>query len=325
MNMGFRRPAVAGVLVAAAVVVAVAGDDENNKLNSKEKTAKSSRERPAIEVRFVDDSTLKVALQEGRLELVTAYGKLLIPVGDIHRIDFGWHISPEVQKKIETLIDDLGSKEFRKREAACTELLELRDKAYRHLLRAEKDKDPEVARRAEGLLNQIRDTTPADRLDTPSHDVVYTEDSKITGHLTATVLKVTTFQFGEQQLKLADLRGLRSLAGGSESGKALPDPGQLSALGNQIGKTYSFQVTGVARLNFGGGGLWGSDVYTVDSPLALASVHAGILRPGQTGVVSVTILGPQASFHGSTQNGITSMSYGAYSGYRINKREKEDR
>src|SRR6516164_7800421 len=122
MNMGFRRPAVAGVLVAAAVVVAVAGDDENNKLNSKEKTAKSSRERPAIEVRFVDDSTLKVALQEGRLELVTAYGKLLIPVGDIHRIDFGWHISPEVQKKIETLIDDLGSKEFRKREAACTEL-----------------------------------------------------------------------------------------------------------------------------------------------------------------------------------------------------------
>jgi len=59
-----------------------------------------------------------------------------------------------------------------------------------------------------------------------------------------------------------------------------------------------------------GGGVWGSSPYTSDSDLAKAAVHAGLLTPGQTKMLRVTYLGPQSSFTGSTQNGVTTWSYG---------------
>jgi len=31
--------------------------------------------------------------------------------------------------------------------------------------------------------------------------------------------------------------------------------------------------------------LWGSDIYTLDSTLGMAAVHAGVVKAGQTGVV----------------------------------------
>ncbi len=62
------------------------------------------------------------------------------------------------------------------------------------------------------------------------------------------------------------------------------------------------------------GFVWGTDTYTLDSSLALTAVHAGVLKTGQTGVVRVKILGPQAGFQGSTRNGVTSMPYGFYNG-----------
>jgi hypothetical protein len=164
---------------------------------------------------------------------------------------------------------------------------------------------------------------------------------------------VDTFQFGEQRMKLADLRELRSLAGptAEQLANALPDPGNLDAaqLQNRVGETFTFKVTGVqpgpgraqmaalmrkaqmvpgappgAPMAAGGvagmgGGLWGTDVYTTGSSLALAAVHAGVLRPGQTGAIRVRVVGPQAGFAGATRNGVTSAPWGAYTGYRITR------
>ncbi len=321
MSKCIRRAPVVALLAAFLMATPLPGGEEGKSPKEKPtpKGPGSVQARQAVEVRFVDDSTMKLTLQDERFELVSPYGKLLIPVADIQQIDFGMRIPGNLPKRVEVLIDDLGAKEFQKRESASAGLLALREKAYRHLLQAAKQKDPEVVRRAEQLLDRIRDTVPADLLEAPTHDVVYTEDSKIAGHLTATTLKVTTFQFGEQELKLADLRGLRSLALGADSANALSDPGNLSAMQGQIGKTFSFKITGMQRGNQFGGGVWGSGVYTLDSCLALAAVHAGALRPGQTGQVRVTILGPQTEFQGSTRNGVTSMAFGPYSGYKINK------
>jgi hypothetical protein len=321
MSKCIRRAPVVALLAAFLMAAPLPGGDEGKTPKEKPtpKGPASAPARRAVEVRYVDDSTMKITLQCERFELVTPYGKLLIPAADIHQIDFGMRIPGNLPKRIDVLIEDLGAKEFQKRESASAGLWALREKAYRHLLQAAKQKDPEVVRRAEELLDRIREAVPADLLEAPTHDVVYTEDSKIAGHLTATTLKVTTFQFGEQELKLADLRGLRSLALGADSANALLDPGNLSALQGQAGKTFSFKVTGAQRGNHFGGGVWGSGVYTSDSCLALAAVHAGALRPGQTGVVRVTILGPQAEFQGSTRNGVTSTPFGPYSGYKIIK------
>ena len=63
----------------------------------------------------------------------------------------------------------------------------------------------------------------------------------------------------------------------------------------------------------------GTDTYTVESPLAVAAVHAGVLKAGQTGVVKVKMMGPQAAFQGSTRNGVTTNGFGPYVGYTVSK------
>jgi hypothetical protein len=82
------------------------------------------------------------------------------------------------------------------------------------------------------------------------------------------------------------------------------DPGTLQAYRNRIGDVLYFEVTGGV-----GGTIWGTDVYTDDSLLATAAVHAGVLRTGQKGVVKVTMLPGQANYLGSTRNGVTSQPY----------------
>ena len=61
-----------------------------------------------------------------------------------------------------------------------------------------------------------------------------------------------------------------------------------------------------------GGTVWGTDVYTTDSPLALAAVHAGVVPMGQSAVVKVTIVPSPNNFVGSTRNGITTEPFGQY-------------
>src|SRR5207245_2203910 len=53
----------------------------------------------------------------------------------------------------------------------------------------------------------------------------------------------------------------------------------------QNGKTIVFSVR--ARL---GGSVWGDGIYTDDSDLATVAVHAGLLQPGQSGLIKVTIM-----------------------------------
>jgi hypothetical protein len=100
------------------------------------------------------------------------------------------------------------------------------------------------------------------------------------------------------------------------SGEAAADPGNLMAFQTQIGKRFSFRVTGAAN-----GGVWGSEgAYTADSSLATAAVHAGLLKPGETGTVHVRIIQPPPAFTGTTAHGVTTGSFGAFPGaYRFSQ------
>jgi len=86
-----------------------------------------------------------------------------------------------------------------------------------------------------------------------------------------------------------------------------PDPGVLRAGENDIGKSFYFEVLGDVK-----GSLWGTDTYTTDSTLASAAVHAGVLKPGEKGVVKVTIMPGEPSYQGSTRNGVSSSPWGAW-------------
>jgi hypothetical protein len=88
---------------------------------------------------------------------------------------------------------------------------------------------------------------------------------------------------------------------------APPGPDSLTRLATKIGDTHLFTITGANR-----GIIWGTDVYTIDSNLAAAAVHAGALAAGETGVVKVTILESQAEHVGSLRHEIMSHRWPRY-------------
>jgi len=90
---------------------------------------------------------------------------------------------------------------------------------------------------------------------------------------------------------------------------ATVSPGNFVGYRNRVGQTFEFTVTGATS-----GSVWGTDAYTDDSSVARAAVHAGVVSVGQTKIVTVTILPGQASYPASTRNGVTTSSWGSWSG-----------
>lgn len=60
--------------------------------------------------------------------------------------------------------------------------------------------------------------------------------------------------------------------------------------------------------------IWGTDVYTDDSAVCSAAVHAGLLTTAAGGRVTVEIRPGQDHYAGSTRNGVTSLDYAAWQG-----------
>lgn len=63
-----------------------------------------------------------------------------------------------------------------------------------------------------------------------------------------------------------------------------------------------------------GGNVWGTDIYTDDSSICEAAVHAGLIKRASGGVVHFEMSGAQPSFSGSERNGVSSMRYPAWPG-----------
>jgi hypothetical protein len=59
------------------------------------------------------------------------------------------------------------------------------------------------------------------------------------------------------------------------------------------------------------GGLWGTDVYTADSAICKAAIHAGAISPGG-GVATVRIESGRPAYRGSARYGVLSNDYGSY-------------
>jgi predicted regulator of Ras-like GTPase activity (Roadblock/LC7/MglB family) len=101
------------------------------------------------------------------------------------------------------------------------------------------------------------------------------------------------------------LRGLRSDLFGVKA-----DPGNLTDYSSaDFNKALVFEVVGSAD-----GNIWGTDIYTGDSRLAVAAVHSGAVRVGERALVRVTLTsGSERTFDGSERYGIRSLDYGNYS------------
>jgi hypothetical protein len=278
--------------------------------------SESAKPKPSVEVevKCTDDSVMKLKLLDEKLELVTKFGVLHVPVSEIRRIDFANRVPVETAEKVMLAVSKLNNADFRVREDATAELKAYRERAYPFVLKALKSEDPEVTRRADEVVKYIQTRVAPALLEARDNDVIHTDDSKITGRLTAEVFRVNTAQFGEQQLRLADVRTLRTTAGAvAEEAAAAPQaPGNLSAYQQQWGKELVFSVTGFTPTPGANPNLWGTDVYTLDSNLAAAVVHAGIAKSGETVVVRVRIIQPPPNFVSSFRNNVNSTAYNAY-------------
>jgi hypothetical protein len=125
-------------------------------------------------------------------------------------------------------------------------------------------------------------------------------------------VKVLTGPFGEQKLVLADLVVAKSLIAGAtteDEGELIsfPPNGMMLPFQGQIGKVYRVQMTGVQN-----GVIYGTNTYTLDSYIAAAAVHSGVLKIGETAIVRIKIVPGLNSYASSSQNGILSNAYGNY-------------
>ena len=84
-------------------------------------------------------------------------------------------------------------------------------------------------------------------------------------------------------------------------------PSSMHGLCGRPGATYYFRITGATE-----GTVWGTDVYTRDSAIGVAAVHAGLLKPGRTAVLRLTVVPAQPSYPGSTRHGVTTSDYGEF-------------
>jgi hypothetical protein len=90
-------------------------------------------------------------------------------------------------------------------------------------------------------------------------------------------------------------------------------PQSMVQLCDTVGASYYFRVRGTPE-----GPLWGTDIYTGDSSLGVAAVHAGLVKVDETAIVKVTVVAPLQQYQGSVRHGVASHNFGRYgTAYRL--------
>jgi hypothetical protein len=173
--------------------------------------ANASKKKGEAEIQFANGSMVRMAIVQDKVEVQTRYGKLAVPLCEIQRIEFGVHLPADVAKKVDEAIQKLGSVQYGEREDGCRELTELGAHAYPALLKALKSNDQEVVRRAEKVLAVVRAEVPEKDLRSREEDLISTPGFTIVGRILTPALKGKSEYFGDVQLKLSQLRHMRSL------------------------------------------------------------------------------------------------------------------
>jgi hypothetical protein len=96
---------------------------------------------------------------------------------------------------------------------------------------------------------------------------------------------------------------------------ALPEPPALESYRDKPNTVLRVEIVGATA-----GYVWGDGVYTDDSSVAAAAVHAGVLRDGERGVVAITVLPGRDAYGGATRNGVESRPWPSWGGsFRVER------
>ncbi|MFO0865944.1 MAG: LCCL domain-containing protein [Gemmataceae bacterium] len=199
---------------------------------------------------------------------------------------------PEAQRILQGLLSELPD-----------EARSLVDRIERDMRKLREQSDSEIGRIREQAAQQIAEI----------ENRVESRRSMLCQHAVEQLepLQKELFRAGELGKALATFVQMQSLKARAQN--VMPDPGNLLQYAT-IGKSHLFRITGCPE-----GPVWGTDIYTADSRLASAAVHAGAIEAGEEAVVRVTLedMSNQRVF-GTMRHGVMSMDWGPYHiGYRV--------
>jgi hypothetical protein len=203
--------------------LAVLGAAATVALGDEEKTPPSAdkEDEGEVLVQLANGSSVRLAVLHERIDVVTRYGTLSVPLKDVQKIDFGVRLPPGVERKVEAAIAKLGSAQYGERDTGERELAALGAQAYPALKRAVKHMDKEVSRRAARTLAALRERLPDKDLRDREEDVISTPGFTILGKIAPATLKVSSEYFGTAQIHLAQIRQLRTLKTAGEADLAI--------------------------------------------------------------------------------------------------------
>jgi hypothetical protein len=169
----------------------------------------------AVAIQFHNGTLIKDATIEGTVEIMTRYGKFVIPSEDIRRVEFGFRLVDEDRRILDQALQQLMKDNYEQRETATRSLQGLGRAAYPALLKAVKSEtfDLDAKHRIDNVMQEIRKVTPSDQLKFPEEDMVHTPDAILKGKITTDTLKARAGVLGDLQLPLAKLRAVRASVG----------------------------------------------------------------------------------------------------------------
>ena len=126
---------------------------------AEEAPAKKPKDDAAL-FTLADGSQISGKVTFKNVSIVTAYGKLTVPLTDVIRLRVGRGTDKSAAAKIAALIKNLGSADFDERQKATEGLTALGHEALEQLKKATKSDDAEIKTRAEKLVTEI-EATPA--------------------------------------------------------------------------------------------------------------------------------------------------------------------
>ena len=171
----------------------------------------------ALMFRMMDGSTISGRLAAKDLVVETPYGILHIPVADVRHFTPGLQSHPDLQEKINTLVDRLGSSEFADRDAAQRDLTQMGAAIHGLLSQHLTDSDPERRQRLQAILDETDEAQADDDPDaaraTPwiALDTVETPRFTVRGKIAAQKFDLTT-AYGPLTVQLCDIRQAQSAA-----------------------------------------------------------------------------------------------------------------
>ncbi|MFO0968783.1 MAG: hypothetical protein U0793_24770 [Gemmataceae bacterium] len=189
--------------------------------------AETKKAGPDAEITFANGSVLRMTLLPDEIAVETQFGKLMVPIREIRRIDFGLHAPEGTAAKVEAAVRRLADPEYKEREAAVRALVALGIYAYPALVQAAKNSDLETSKRAQAALAQIKAKVPAKDLRLTEEDKIVTPRFTIVGRILNPAVKAKSEYFGEAEQSIVKLRLLR-LLGEARDAEVVLDAGKYA-------------------------------------------------------------------------------------------------